>query len=458
MKQGKSLITFVMAALAVALMIYLGFYVFRTFNDPYSTTTVYAYTATDSIKADGTLIREETVLPGQGGIADVIRGEGEKVGVGQTVALVYPDSKAQADQAELDGLASEIALLEQAAVGSGNAETTASLDDTILDAVVSLRAASALGDFNTLETMVRNIKSGILRRSYTYEDGISASDLSARMAELTSRYNSLITQTETATTRVRAEASGTFSGHVDGYENTLTPEKALQFTPSLLRAARQSTGTVNGQEIGKLITSDRWYFAANFPVETADRLSEGKTATLRFTGDFDQDVKMRVDSISSEEDGEKTVVFSSDRYMSRTTLLRWQTAELIFSSNSGLRIPKEALKYRNTSAPDTSSSSSSGSSSGSSSSSKSSSASTSSAASSGSSSASSSSGTDQEDRDLGVYALMAGRVEFKPAEVISTGDDFYVVRAASTGSKALRAGDEILVRGTGFFDGQLLEY
>ena len=59
---------------------------------------------------------------------------------------------------------------------------------------------------------------------------------------------------------------------------------------------------------------------------------------------------------------------------------------------------------------------------------------------------------------LGVYALVSGRVEFKGAEVITEGSDYYVVRPTDTGRKLLRAGDEIIVEGTGLYAGQLLEY
>ena len=38
MKQGRSLITFIMVIFAVVLCIYFGAYVFDTFNDPYTTT------------------------------------------------------------------------------------------------------------------------------------------------------------------------------------------------------------------------------------------------------------------------------------------------------------------------------------------------------------------------------------------------------------------------------------
>ena len=99
MKQGKSLITFVMVAIAAALCVYFGFYAFRTLDYPYTTTLAYQYTANDSVEADGMLARQELVLTAEGGIVELTRSEGEKVGVGQTVALVYRDSQAQADQA-----------------------------------------------------------------------------------------------------------------------------------------------------------------------------------------------------------------------------------------------------------------------------------------------------------------------------------------------------------------------
>ena len=97
MKQGKPVITFVILVLAAALAIYLGFYAFDALNEPFTTTLAYQYTARDSAEASGLLVREEQVLTAQSGIVDVTRSEGEKVGVGQTVALIYRDSQAQAD-------------------------------------------------------------------------------------------------------------------------------------------------------------------------------------------------------------------------------------------------------------------------------------------------------------------------------------------------------------------------
>lgn len=93
MKQGKPLITFVIVLLAAALGCYILYSVWRTFEDPFTTTYAYEYELNDSVETEGLIVRSERVLSGGTGIIDVTRGEGEQVGIGQTVAMVYRDDR-----------------------------------------------------------------------------------------------------------------------------------------------------------------------------------------------------------------------------------------------------------------------------------------------------------------------------------------------------------------------------
>ena len=421
MKQGKSVITFAMAAVAVALVIYFGFYVAKVFSEPYTTALAYTYTSNDSAEAVGILVRQETVLPAQTGIVDVTRSEGEKVGVGQSVAQVYRDSQAQTNQADLEALADQIQLLEYSSDGGG-VDSAAKLDENILQAVTALHAASGVGDYNQLEDQVRTLKSTVLKRGYVYGNGLGSEELTQKLNDLKSQYAALKQQTSSSTSSVRAPQSGVFSTLVDGYETAVTPQTVFQLTPSSLSALLAGQGKESGGGVGKLITATRWYFAAALPVSVAERLKEGSTATLRFSGDFDQDIDMRVDQIGEAEGDKSVVVFSTDRYLSQTTLLRQQTAELIFNSWSGLRIPKQALRMEKSTYTDKET------------------------------------GQEVQNNRLGVYALLGGRAEFKTVEVVTEGDDYYVVRSTTDESDALRARDEVIVRATELYDGQLLEY
>lgn len=421
MKQGKSFTTFVIIALAVVLAVYLGFYALRAFQDPYGTTLVYLYTVNDSVEADGLIVRREQVLPAQSGIVEITRAEGERVGVGQEVALVYQNSQAQSNQEQLDALELEIDLLEYAISQSGGVDSAARLDEDILQALVNLRAACALGDYADLEEQVLEIKSDVLKRGYTYGDGLTSADLSAQLQDLRNQRSALQQQSAFTTGRVTAPQSGTFSNLVDGYESLLTPESVFQLTPSSLAELIDNPPAADSA-LGKLITSSRWYFAASLPGEAADRLSQGGVATLRFTGEFSRDVAVTVEQIGPAEGGQTLVVFSSDRYLSQITLLRHQTAELIFESWSGLRIPTAALRLLQEEQTDEET------------------------------------GQVTQTTRLGVYALVAGRVTFKEVEVLTEGEDYYVVRPVGTGRDALRAGEEIITRGLDLQDGQLLEF
>ena len=235
MKQGKPLITFTILIFAGVIALYLGYYIFSALNEPYQTAQVYSYTASDSVTAEGLVVREALVLPAQSGILELTRGEGEKVGRGQQIALVYRDSQAQASQAHIEELELAIELLEDAISQSGDLESAARLDEDIIQSMVSLRASYALGDCTQLREQVLGVKSSVLKRGYTYGDGLTSADLSARLRQLKEERDLLTRQSAQATTRVTAPTPGVFSALVDGYETRLTPDTVDQLTPTTLQ-------------------------------------------------------------------------------------------------------------------------------------------------------------------------------------------------------------------------------
>lgn len=422
MKQGRPLITFVIALFAGALVLYAIFSVWKTFQDPFVSTYVYSYTLNDSIQTDGLIIRQEQVLSGGQGIVDVTRGEGEQVGINQTVALIYRDDQARQSQEQQEALRLEITQLQYALGQGEDVSSAAKLNDDILNAMVSLRVASTQQDFSDLEDQVLEVKGKVLRREYTYSDELSTDSLATRLQELQTQYQTLINQSYSAITQVTAPVSGTFSTLVDGYEGLINLESAMNLTPQALTDLMNQTPTGDSTAVGKLISSNRWYFAAVVTQEEGERLEQAGKLTLRFAGDFTKEVSMTVEKVNQDDQGQAVVILSSDRYLEQTTLLRRETAELIFNSRTGLRVPKNALRMVTTTSEDEET------------------------------------GETVETDTLGVYVVTAGRAEFKPVTILTEGDDFYVVQSVRDDKKALRAGDEVIVEATGLYDGQLLLY
>jgi hypothetical protein len=232
---------------------------------------------------------------------------------------------------------------------------------------------------------------------------------------MANRLATLQGQNNGATQAVITQVSGTFSGYVDGYEQILTVDKLKGVTPDTLEGWERMAQDVEAdQYIGKLILSQTWYYVATMDAEDASRL--GSSVTLRFTSSFKSDITMTVESISQEESGEVAVVFSTNQYLTQTTQMRYQSADIVYDSQSGPLVPLSAVRIQNTVDADGNTSS-------------------------------------QE----GVYVVVGNRAEWKEVTVLQTGEDYCLVQPLDEGSSdALRSGDTVIARGKNIYSGKVI--
>ena len=423
MKQGTLLNKFVMLVLAAAVVIYLAVYAWNSFSDPFTTVLCYAYTVDDAVETTGFLVREETVIPGQGGTVELLPSEGERVARGEAVAVLYQSTAALERSKELSRLTLE---LEQLRYSLGRDDTTgdsARLSEEVVDAISSLRASVASGDLTGLEDQALNLRSLVYQREYIFEEDGSMDALEAAISAKEAEIAALESQSAADTTRIRVNEPGIFSGYVDGYESLLTPAMLETITPSGLDALAAQRVQEDESAVGKLITDSTWYFACALGEEDAGQLIEGHTITVRFSRDWSGEVEMTVESVGEPENGRSAVVLSSTRFLSDTTLLRRQTVELVFDSVEGVRIPKKALRVEQQTVTDPET------------------------------------GEESQVSVTGVYALVGAQAEFKPVTVLSEEEDYCLVQpeTPSDGArKILRAGDEIILTAEELFDGKVV--
>lgn len=426
MKQGSLNARIIMLLLLGAILLTIGVSAWNSLREIYPTVLAYTYTVSDSMEATGFLVRQESVLTGQGGTVELLPDEGEKVSRGETVALFYQSDDGLTQRQTLQQLLLEQEQLEYALAQAGGSSDSAQLSTRVADAIADLRGAASSGDLTGLESQTLELKSLIYKHSYTFnQEGDSTAALQASLDEVNTQIQTLTAQASQSTSRVTASQSGVFSGLVDGYESLITPDMLDSVTPSQLEQLARQTPTENTSAIGKLITNSTWYFACTLPEEDAERLVEGRTITVRFSRDWSGEVDMEVERLSDPENGKVLVVLSADKFLSDTTLLRRQTVELVFDTVSGIRLPKEALRVEQQTVtdPDT-----------------------------------------EEEKQVsvtGVYALVGQRAEFKEVTVLAEEDDYILVKAASTETptqekKALRAGDKIIISSGELYDGKVI--
>ena len=426
MKNNSLSTKILMTLVTLALLAYFGIQGYNYFSDPLTTTLAYSYQVEDSISLSGYVARREQVLPDDSsGLLRLRREEGERISRGGVVASVYADQPSLDRQTEISALETRIEQLQYAQDAAGSSEVSMKLDTQIMQNILEYRKCLAAGRLAKAETCGGQLRALVLKRDYTYSEN---EDFSGRIEKLQSQLKELKAQAAGSVQTITAPVSGLYSAVVDGYENVLTPENLTDMTPSQLSAVRADSTVSSG--VGKLILGDSWYYAAAVSVGDAKELKEesdalqkaGKALTLRFAKNVERDLPVTVSHIGAEENGRCVVVFEGKSYLPQLTLLRQQSAQVVWDSAEGIRVPKEALRIdtRTTENED---------------------------------------GTTTESRVTGVYCVVGMEARFKPVEVLYNGSSFLLVRANAPADKEklrLRPGDEVIITANDLSDGKVI--
>ncbi len=337
MKNSTFATKLMLAAITLTVLVYFGVNLAAYFSDPYTTTVAFSYVGENAVTVSGYVVRDEEVLEGGGDLVYSSRSEGERVGRGGVVALVYPDAQALEDANTLRELTGRMDQLQYARSLAEGSQASARLDDEIAGTLSGFRGAMASGDLEAASRTGQSLRAAVLRREYAYS---GAEGLDASIASLQEQISALSAAAGEVATRVSAPEAGLFSGLVDGYESVLSLASVQEMTPAGYRTiAPVSTGGV-----GKMIYGDEWAFVTLMRSEDVKRLQKGDTVTLRFQKGLDRDMSMKVSYISEEEGGRRVVAFSTRRYLHLATLLRHQNAQVIFASYDGIRVPRSAVR------------------------------------------------------------------------------------------------------------------
>ncbi len=380
--------------IVAALLVWLGIYAFQALNDPYRTVPVTAAEDRDAVRVRGLVVRDEQVLYSVYGSVRARLKEGERVPAGGVVAEAYDSDEAllgAARLAELRAEAEELTALLSLSTG----ENSQQADAEIQAGIRRLRTSVAAGNLREAESLSQTLQTRVFAAFR------SADDIRARLQTVRSEIQQLSVKFEGSGIPITAPISGLFSTAADGWEE-LRSEDLKDLTPSALSAMLSEKRETPAWALGKVVSGVRWYLAALVDAEDARRL-DGMTQVSvvfgRYRGD---DLSMRLEGLSAEEDGQRVVLLSCGEAMTDMLTLRFQDAELLLSQASGLRIPRKALHV-------------------------------------------------DENGQSCVYVQTALLAEKKPVEVLRDFGDYYMVS-----SEVLRAGDEVIVSAKNLHEGKVV--
>lgn len=411
---------FLMIAVTVFVLAYFGLQGIRYFADPLGTILAYNYQVEDGREVSGYVIRDEYILQDDtNGLLQLNRDEGERVSKGGTVAYVYADQASLDRQSEIQAMELRVEQLEYAKEASVGADASVRLDAQILRSMRAVRSALEEDRLDVVEDLSGELRALVLKRDYNPEDAV---DLDAQLQTARSELQALKAQSAKSTRRIAAPKSGLYSAVVDGYETLLTPATVAAMPPSQLAALRPDPNVAS--PMGKLVLGDAWFFAAPMTVEDAAALQqeaeEGRKLYLRFEKNVEQKLPVTISSVGAEENGRCLVIFKGRTHLAQLTLLRQQSARIVSSSYSGIRVPKEALHATETYLDRET-------------------------------------GEQVTKKQTGVYCVVGKEAWFKSVEVLYNGDGFLLVRpCAENEENMLRPGDHIIVAAKGLYDGKVV--
>ena len=401
MKQGKSYFTVILWILLAAIAAYFGYNVVSSLYAPLMTATVTPSEAGAGYYASGFVVREEELLYSQYGTTVLNCAEGAHVAANDTVATGYRSEDAKTRQTRIDELSGQIEQLQYAWSAVSSVYDQAALDADIAGDLAQLSRYLALRDMNSVSDLSPELKGLILRRTGSDSDSGS---LQARISTLQAELETLEAQSAGDTSAILAGKAGTFSAAVDGYESVLTPERLMEMTVAEFESVQPDETDANA--IGRLVTSATWYYACVVPASELSGVEEGNRATLTFARDYYQPVTMRVARLGGNEAGSRLLVLSSDRALQNVTLLRQQSAEIVFTSYSGLRVPKSAVRVEN--------------------------------------------------GQTGVYILEGTLAKWKPIAILHDTGESYVVTLDTSSTNNLWPGDELIINAKNLYDGKVV--
>lgn len=289
----------------------------------------------------GYIIRDETVVKGENyknGISK-IKAEGEKVAKGEAIYRYYTkDEESLIKQInELDIKIRE-AMEKESTIYTADIKT---LENQIHKKVYDLVELNNLQKIKEYKDELNSIITKKAKIAGEYSpSGSYLKQLIEQRSELENTLNS-------GSEYIKAVKSGVVSYRVDGLEEVLTPSNLASLSKQMLNDLKLKTGEIvsSSNEEGKVIDNFYCYIACildNENLKTIDA-KVGRTIKIRLLNS--QEIQSKIEYIAQEDDDESLVVLKVDKSINELINYRKISMDILWWSESGLKLPNSAIKY-----------------------------------------------------------------------------------------------------------------
>ncbi len=329
----------------ILIILYLMYAVYMLVKQPTDKVTVDKGTLYLEETDIGYVIRNEQVVKGnnyKNGM-ERIKNEGEKTAKGDSIYRYYSknEEKLKEQIADLDTKIQE-ALTKQAGLETSLKLSDIKLLENQIDEKVELLNKTT--DISKIAEYKKQIMNLVTKKAkISGESSASGSYLK----QLYNQRAKLEEQLNSGAEYIKAPSSGIVSYKVDGLEETLTPNNFSTLSKEFLENLNLKTGQLiaTNDECGKVIDSSNCYIATISNSEKAKNAKVKDSVQIRLSNT--KIINAKIAYISQENEDETLIILEIDKQISELANYRKISFDLIWWSDTGLKVPNQAIVEEN---------------------------------------------------------------------------------------------------------------
>jgi hypothetical protein len=346
---GSALKRAASTVIALLLLFYVGYQIYRSHHTSILTETASYYTASSSVQTTALAVRNETLLKSSTpGVISYVVTTGEKVAKGGTVARVYANAEQANAQYSLKQIDESIAKLQSLQKpGSTYSVSVDSFNSRIYHQLYTILDSTSEGNFTEAFGQKGDLLSLINEKQLVM--GV-VSDFGSRIASLQAQRSTLAEQAGTSKGTVVSPDSGYFIQDTDGLESACNISQVLSLSSSQVRELENTKRAPVSGSVGKICKEFGWYIACVVP---ADRVTEfrqlgsGSVVSVTFPSISSAEIPASVVAINQNgSDSEAAVILKCMDMDSTLAGIRCETAQIVIKKYTGIRVSQKAVHYQ----------------------------------------------------------------------------------------------------------------
>ena len=337
MKRINAVVVWIMGTALVLLFFYN---IYMQFDNRDKTQLAIMGEIENKISVTGYVVRDEKVLvPDNGQVISSLKSNGERVAVGELVATVYESDVDYETRAKLSSINQQIEKLEEMKEKNSSSDSAGKFETKIKTYVGNLivKAHKSTGG-------------GLYEATLQLEDAFSAKlaskseDVNSAIVQLKEEKSAIEQGVVGEKKNIYSNKSGVFLTTFDGYEGVFDFSKITELTPSKIKEIDSVVANASSGNAVKIADNFVWYFVAVADSKKLNAEKPGDKVYLRTEHGDENQVEMRIESISPDEKGKSVIVLKGTSYEKQLFLKNKCKAEIILDSSRGLKISKDAIK------------------------------------------------------------------------------------------------------------------